>query len=241
MQELEQQKEAIIKLFESWLSENAMIAIEILKGNPELKVLVSAHYQPMLEAIFGSFSFDFLIDFPEKLAAHIKNQKKIPYFKFIESAIPLVPLNYINLNFANLNEMPWWIFHMPQLVDIDLSNNQISEIPEEISNLYKLENLKMNQNNLKRLPNNIGSLKKLNKLQLDFNHIEELPDSIGDLESLNWLCLEANKIESLPKTAVKLKSLSWLSIEKTPLGKKNNINRGIYTSVDRPEFINLLQ
>ncbi len=241
MQELEQQKEAIIKLFESWLPENAMIAIEIMKGNPELKELVTTHYEPMTEAIFESKSLDVFIDFPAKLAFQIKRNKQIPFFQCLESVFQLVPLNYISLTYLKLQKIPWWIFLMPQLEDVDLSHNLIEEIPEEISNLYNLENLKLNQNKLKRLPQNIGKLKKLTKLQLDFNDIEELPESIGDLESLNWLCLERNKIESIPKTAIKLKSLSWLSIEKTPLGKKNNINSGIYTSVDRQEFINLLK
>ncbi len=241
MEDLEQEKEAIIKLFESWSPENAVIALEIMKGNPELKELVTTHYQPMTEVLFGTNSLDVFIDFTDKLAALIKNYKIIPYFQCLESVFKLIPISNVNLNFAMLKEFPWWILLMPQLTEVDLRNNQIEEIPEEISNLYNLENLKMNQNNLKRLPKNIGSLKKLNKLQLDFNHIEELPDSIGDLESLNWLCLEANKIESLPKSAANLKSLTWLSIEKTPLGKKNNINRGIYTSVEKQEFINLLK
>jgi Leucine-rich repeat (LRR) protein len=241
MQELEQQKEAIIKLFESWLPENAMIAIEILKGNPELKELVTTHYLAMTEALFGTNSLDVFIDFTDKLAELIKNHKEIPYFKCLESAFTLIPISYVNLNFAKLNEFPWWILLMPQLTEVDLRNNKIEEIPEEISNLYNLENLILNHNKLKRLPQNIGKLKKLTKLQLDYNNIEELPESIGDLESLNWLCLEANKIEFLPKTAVKLKSLSWLSIEKTPLGQKNNIYYGIYTSVGKQEFINLLQ
>jgi hypothetical protein len=240
-EELRQQSEAIISLLESWVPENATLAIEIMKGNPKLKAIVAKHYGPMFKVLFGRMAFKNFVNMPERVCKLVLNSKQLPYYPFLESIMPLLPIYYLYLNCMELKEIPWWIFKMPQLIELDLSENFITEIPKEIAHLINLENLNLNRNKLKNLPENIGLLNKLERLQLDFNKIEKLPESVGDLEKLQWLCLEANNITALPKSCSQLKNLYWLSIEKTPLGKKNKINKGMYISVQNDSFKKLLE
>jgi hypothetical protein len=231
MDELEQEKNGIITLIESWNNENMLLALEILKGQPKLAKLVKAHYKDMLTCLFAKVDLEDFINFPQKLSNELRVKKVIPYFKVLETVLPMVPIYRLALAYDNLDAVPWWVYKMPQLIELNLSNNNIKTISPEIGNLYNLEVLNLTSNLLKEIPEEVGSLSKLQKLQLDFNKIKVLPESIGKLTKLRWLCLEANYITSLPASLSGLESLMWLSIEKTELGYKHNIVGGMYISV----------
>jgi hypothetical protein len=238
--ELEQEKLSILALIESWKKENVDLALQIMRGKRKLRALVKEHYTPMLTALFGKVDLNVLKKMPEKLEKMISAEKEIPYFPCLETLMPIVPTAYVYITDGKMTEIPWWVFKMPQLKELNMTNQKIKEIPEKIGELQYLEELNFTQNKLTKLPESIGNLINLKKLQLDFNKIEKLPDSIGNLKNLNWLCLEANAIKSLPKSAENLTALYWLSIEKTPLGKAHKITSGTYISVDTPDFKALL-
>jgi len=241
IEELEQEKLSIIALIESWKQENIDLALQIMRGKRKLRALVKVHYTPMLTALFAKVDLNVLAEMPEKLLRLMSGGKEIPYFASLEGVLPLVPMDYFYCTNGKMTEIPWWVFKMTQLKELNMSAQEIKEIPEQIGNLQYLEGLNLTKNKLTKLPDSIGNLMNLEKLQLDFNKIESLPHSIGMLKKLTWLCLEANEIKSLPKSAENLSALYWLSIEKTPLGKANKISKGTYISADSPHFKALLE
>jgi hypothetical protein len=219
-EELKKQLDSVVSLLESCINENSQLAIEIMKGNRTLKKAVTEYYRPLFTALYGRVNFKLFLDLPEKLADVLESGKPIPHVEILERMLPRVPICQLFLNYLELKEIPWWVFHLKDLDLLDLSNNNITELPADITKLKHLRILILNHNKLKSLPENIGELTNLDQLQLDFNKIEKLPESIGNLHNLTWLCLENNKITSLPQSCSELQSLYWLSIEGTPLGKK---------------------
>ncbi len=238
---MEQEKNAIINLIESWDNNNISLALEILKGNPELKKKVREYYRKMLKSLFSKVNLDDFINFPQKLGEVLKKGSIIPKSESLKKVLPKVPIMRLNLSNKKLNEIPWWVFEMTQLIELNLSYNKISQLPDKIDNLVNLELLNLTSNHLTNIPISVGNLNNLLKLQLDFNEIEVLPASIGNLNKLLWLCLEGNKIDFLPDSLYGLKSLQWLSIEKTPLGDRHNVNSGIYTSIKSSFFKKLIE
>lgn len=246
MEELELEKKGIITLIESWNNDNINLALEILKGNPELHKAVKEHYKDLLKAVFSRVVLDDFINFPQKLANEIRANKALPKLKLIEDILSEVPITRLSLSAMSIEIIPWWIFRLTQLKELDLSSNNIKILSPEIKLLKELQVLNMNHNQLKELPLEIGEMENLEKLQLDFNYIEVIPEKLGMLQNLKWLCLEANKIELLPKSLAGtdkisgLKSLYWLSVEKTPLGDRFNIKGGKYLDIRDELFLKLL-
>ena len=240
MDDLEIEKNGIITLIESWNNDNIVLALEILKGNPDLTKVVKEHYKEVLKVVFSRVTLDDFINFPQRLAGQIRANKPIPKLKIIENVLPLVPISRLSLTAMQIKFIPWYVYKMPQLIELDLSSNNIKVVSPEIKQLNNLEVLNLNYNLLQELPQEIGSLEKLEKLQLDFNYIEVIPENFGKLKNLQWLCLEANKIELLPKSLSELSALYWLSIEKTPLGDRYNIKSGTYLNSSDELFRKLL-
>jgi Leucine-rich repeat (LRR) protein len=246
IEDLELQKKGIITLIESWNNDNINLALEILKGNPDLHKVVKEHYKDLLKVIFSRVVLDDFINFPQKLANEIRANKQLPQLKLIEEILPQVPITRLSLSTMNIEFVPWWVFRMTQLKELDLSSNNIRVLAPEIKLLTDLQVLNLNHNLLKELPQEIGEMENLEKLQLDFNFIEVIPEKFGMLHNLKWLCLEANNIELLPKSLAGtdeitgLTSLYWLSIEKTPLGDRFNIKGGKYLDIRDELFLKLL-
>jgi Leucine-rich repeat (LRR) protein len=246
MDNLELEKKGIITLIESWNNDNIILALEILKGNPELNKAIKEHYKELLKVIFSRVVLDDFLNFPQKLANEIRANKPLPRTKLIENILAHVPITRLSLSAMGIEFVPWWIFKMPQLIELDLSSNNIKTLPSEIRQLNNLLVLNLNHNLLQGIPQEIGELEKLEKLQLDFNYIEVIPEKLGNLHNLLWLCLEANKIEILPKSLLGnenitgLTSLYWLSVEKTPLGDRFNIKGGKYINITDEFFKKLL-
>ncbi len=257
--------QALIGLIESWQAENMELALQIVKGNPNLRQAIEEIYLPFLSLADAQPRLEMLLQYSNN-----KNFQFLPDCAnpepsdtFIE-LLERLPIEHVYCYKGNLQEIPWWIFHLKSLKIITLTHNKISSIPAEIAHLsqlrtLELENniitdihpnigqlkelivLKINNNKIKRLPESIVELKQLKKLQLDFNQIKELPPNIGELTNMEWLCLEHNKITSLPASLANHPNLQWLSIEGSPLGKKNRISYGMYISASSDFFLKLLK
>lgn len=246
MDDLELEKKGITTLIESWNNDNINLALEILKGNPDLHKVVKDHYKDLLKVIFSRVVLDDFINFPQKLANEIRANKPLPKLKLVENILPQVPVTRLSLSTMNIEFVPWWVYKLTQLKELDLSSNNIKNLSPEIKQLKNLQVLNLNHNLLNELPPEIGELENLEKLQLDFNFIEVIPENLAKLHNLKWLCLEANKIQLLPKSLAGtdkmsgLSALHWLSVEKTPLGDRFNIKGGKYLSITDELFKNML-
>jgi Leucine-rich repeat (LRR) protein len=86
-------------------------------------------------------------------------------------------LKQVHLKNNCLTSLPGCIFSdLPNLVWLDVRNNELSELPPDIQLADKLEDLLLGGNFLKRLPACLAKLKKLNGLQLQPNkHLTSPP------------------------------------------------------------------
>jgi internalin A len=118
--------------------------------------------------------------------------------------------NVLNLRNCGLKEFPKILFdHCPDLVTIDLSNddysdtkNSITEIPAEINKLKKLVRLNLANNQIKEIREDICELSKLSYLNLSGNRITHLPSKVANLPKLDSLLLEGNPFNLLPPEIV---------------------------------------
>ncbi|CAG5082447.1 Oidioi.mRNA.OKI2018_I69.PAR.g10128.t1.cds [Oikopleura dioica] len=89
-------------------------------------------------------------------------------------------LRQVHLKNNCLTSLPGCIFtDLPNLVWLDVRNNELTELPPDIQQADKLEDLLLGGNFLKRLPACLAKLKKLNGLQLQPNkHLTSPPIEI---------------------------------------------------------------
>lgn len=227
--------ESLKRLLMTWEDENLDLAIQLMKGNLELKEAMEAYLKPLFDVL------------PKNLSL-LKDLKKVPQFidyiqldKFepgdkMQGLLESMPIQRISFSYRKLSSFPLWICRLKNLRYLLLEDCGLEEIPIEIGNLENLLQLNLDKNKITKVPESIGQLKNLRKLQLDFNQIEDLPETVGDLNQLEWLCLESNRIKVLPKSCLNLSNLRWLSIEGTPLGKKYKVRSGIFIQTSSPRF-----
>lgn len=79
-------------------------------------------------------------------------------------------LETLNLSSNKLTTFPA-IFHLLNLINLDLSHNQIRVIPLEITQLNNLKVLNMQYNQVAGLPNELGTMPSLKKLIVDDNPV----------------------------------------------------------------------
>ena len=111
-------------------------------------------------------------------------------------------------------------YAIPDMTQLDLSNNDLTSVPDSISNFSAITNLELSNNRIDTISPEIGKLKNLRKLDLSNNQLEKLPKEIGELSALYKLDITNNKISTLPKSLSDLKSLQWLDATQNQLTKK---------------------
>ena len=103
--------------------------------------------------------------------------------------------------------------NLPNLININLSDNSLVKISDDIENLKLLKSLKLDNNNIAYLPISICKLVKLETLSLMGNQIKIIPTSIQNLTHLKVLKLSRNQLTVLPIEFGLLKSLECLFID----------------------------
>lgn len=178
-------------------------------------------------------------------------------YKDLETAIQFPDSVYIlDLSNQGLKRFPNELFIFPNLISLNLAENeiefipdsidrlqtleelrlgwfwggnQISELPPSIGNLKNLKKLSLSNNKLKLIPNEIGKLNNLRELFIDFNELVVLPDQIGNLRKLERLGLAGNKLARLPSSLKNLKALKSL-----------NLSQNNFSSAERTKVIKML-
>lgn len=105
------------------------------------------------------------------------------------------------------NELP---VRLPHLNYLDLSYNELHELPESFGLLFHLENLNLKFNKIKELPYSFFHLIKLTKVDLSHNCLKAISNDVIKLEKLSKLNISYNKLKSLPIPMGGLKSLKVL-------------------------------
>jgi hypothetical protein len=140
---------------------------------------------------------------------YLKNQElqvaQIEEFYFIDAGLTSIP--------------PELIKYCPNLMGLDLSNNQIKKIPEELKFLTKLRGLNLSSNQIKEIPEAIEFLTELTSLNLSNNPIKEIPVAIKFPTKLQWLYLSNNQIKEIPAAIEFLTKLQWLNLSNNQIKK----------------------
>ncbi|XP_048380280.2 slit homolog 3 protein-like [Stegostoma tigrinum] len=134
-------------------------------------------------------------------------------------------LSYNNLTTVSLSSLE----NLPNLRDIDLSNNQIQHFDPDRP--FPIEKLDLSANSLTRIPD-FSNLKNLRKLILNYNKIHALPEgAFNDLVSLEELSISGNAIRVIPENIfdpvenLKYLTLSANNIENLPSNPFHNLKR----------------
>ncbi|GAB5418551.1 MAG: hypothetical protein Crog4KO_03080 [Crocinitomicaceae bacterium] len=114
-----------------------------------------------------------------------------------------------------LQNVPKYVYKMPNLQSLDLSKNFLVEIEENIGNLPKLSELNLNNNTLSTLPKTLEQNRFIEHLYLNNNQFNTLPESIYGLNFLQALYAHNNQLKSLE--AFDSKVLLLLDVSKNQL------------------------
>jgi len=116
----------------------------------------------------------------------------------------------LNLSSTGIEEVPNYIFDLPKLEILKLSQNSISgALPNQLWNIQTLKILELNGNPIESgITGNIGNLTNLERLDLSSTSITNLPPEIGDLSQLSFFNLRNNRsLTSVPKELGNLSKL----------------------------------
>lgn len=127
----------------------------------------------------------------------------------------LVGLSVKN-NLSLLQEGLDCIKNLPQLVELNLTDNHLKEVPEGLANLMNLKRVLFNYNDFEEMSAFLD-LEKIEELSLNNNFITEIPKEIVRLQNLKLLDLSGNQISSLPIELTELKNLKILNLANNPL------------------------
>jgi hypothetical protein len=121
-------------------------------------------------------------------------------------------LSNLDLNTEDLKSLIPQIKEIPNLRDVNISDNRLNEVPDEIGALNSITSLDARNNNIQTLHNGVGNLINLETLYLDSNKITDIPASIENLKNLKFLGLYDNELTSLPPQIGALSNLENLNI-----------------------------
>ena len=156
-------------------TENMEIALQILKGQPQLKKEIEQELLPILKTI---------------------NKNTLRFLPTL-----LRNINKIFPKVVQEGKAELWLrspFIQKSLTELDLRYSRLQELPDSIGMLSHLTILRVNGNKLQELPNSIGSLSHLVELDLSKNRLQKVPDSVGMLNNLAELDLSKNQLQKVP-------------------------------------------
>ncbi len=125
----------------------------------------------------------------------------------------------LDLSKIGLRAVPREVLLIPELEQLNLSNNHINEIPDFLFDLKNLKILSLQNNRIKVVPGGIRRLQNLVRIDLNDNVIDEIEDGLGGIETLTTVYLGRNKLVSLPSSLANLNNLKVLSV----VGNRLNI------------------
>lgn len=106
--------------------------------------------------------------------------------------------------------VPWAVFELAQLVELDLSHNGLRSLSEGVGQLRGLKKLCVSHNKIQQLPAHIGALQLLEELDVSFNDLHHLPGTFSSLSRLRTLDADHNKLNHFPPEILALSDLEEL-------------------------------
>ncbi|NND77029.1 MAG: hypothetical protein HKN39_02455 [Flavobacteriales bacterium] len=113
----------------------------------------------------------------------------------------------VDLRNCGLDEIPQYLFDYPEIVSIDLGNdewidderkNKVKILPKEINRIKSLVRLNLENNHVSNVATGLSKLKNLNYLNLKNNLLSEIAEQIANMDNLKEINLADNPFEMLP-------------------------------------------
>lgn len=129
-------------------------------------------------------------------------------------------LKKIEFGRENIDCLPYSIYMIDSLTELDLRGNKIKNISENVKYLRMLNNIKLDDNELGRLSIaelnhlflKLSLINNLEELYLSNNFLDTIPNSIGRINNLRYLNIRGNYIKYLPESIKNLKMLKFIDI-----------------------------
>ncbi|MCH2044380.1 MAG: leucine-rich repeat domain-containing protein [Saprospiraceae bacterium] len=129
-------------------------------------------------------------------------------------------LDYLDLTFNELTEIPEAILQMDSLKTLDLSGNDIKELPEDIIHMKNLRNLILSYNKNIKLANHIlFDLDQLSSITLNGLELKGLPSAIPNMTNLKDLWISHNPFEKMPNEIFEMTQLRSLAMKNCQLSQ----------------------
>ena len=123
------------------------------------------------------------------------------------------------LSCPEMEDIPGVVCLMPQLTELNVSNNSLTSLPSGLGKLAKLDSLRAANNLLTALPNALAFCLEMRTLDMRQNGISELPEDLTALQWLETLDLTDNCFGTLPLPVLELGSLTHLFIGSNSLAR----------------------
>lgn len=115
-----------------------------------------------------------------------------------------------------LTYLPESITNMPQLEELDLSNNQLRSLPDHFI-IPTLTTLNLSNNHLDYIPKSTAQCSHLRSLNVSKNHLTSLPSALMSLEQLELFDISENLLCIMPAEILEKLSSTALLITGNPL------------------------
>eukprot|EP01114_Cavostelium_apophysatum_P023321 TRINITY_DN8743_c0_g1_i4.p1 TRINITY_DN8743_c0_g1~~TRINITY_DN8743_c0_g1_i4.p1 ORF type:complete len:2119 (-),score=526.12 TRINITY_DN8743_c0_g1_i4:35-6391(-) len=127
-------------------------------------------------------------------------------------------LKMLYLDHCSLYCVPDFVASLSQLKKLYLMRNRISSIPGNVfAELPQIEELDLSENSIAGFPPEIANLKHLRTLAVANNGLASLPDEICSVVSLTKLLLQGNSLYNLPSKISSLSNLTELNLFGNPM------------------------
>jgi Leucine-rich repeat (LRR) protein len=101
-----------------------------------------------------------------------------------QNASELKKITELNLDYANLNELPPELGALAEIQKLSAINKYFHFLPSTIGNWQKIKELDLFGNQLKTLPSEVGNWVEIEQLSLYHNQISSLPNRAGIIDYL---------------------------------------------------------
>jgi len=185
---------------------------------PQLNAQEAMPVQPVrvgLSEAFSLVNFYKLLPISAKPAFEgslIEQAEQIKTWMTGEGNAAILQLESLDLDNAELTELPAEIGLFRNLRSLGLMNNRLTRLPAEIGQLTELKVLILIGNTLTNLPHEIGRLINLEELELGSNHFTFFPNEIGSLTNLKSLNFPYNQLRSMPNSLAQFPHLRSLNL-----------------------------
>lgn len=155
-------------------------------------------------------------DIPSTINNLTELRELVLYGNQLSGSVPamnLPNLGYLKLNDNLFSEIDEGNGNCPNLILIELQNNQIAgNIPSYFGNFTALKSLNLYDNKIESLPEEVGNLIQLERLVVDYNQLQALPNGLALNLRLKEFSASNNQIAYIPSNFGQSLSLETLDL-----------------------------